>query len=263
MNRIQRINLFLCLYCLIALTALIIFSVNQTIYASTFSKVVALIVLATLAIAGCYFIYFFWRKCQPQDILIIGDSFTEKELLLTNYQNNNPGNLFLPKIIPSALLTNDSPRARLQLKQLKGSCIAPPHILIVVNAEHFCRSNDGEQILLTHNLNRLLHLLHHDDQDQQIDLTFTHTEKIPGYTNFLRWATLQQKPLKFTSEQSLRRQLEAYKNYSHALTQLAPNEFLAVISFFSAGATHIGLLEKLIENLLLKFSGTTGIFFAK
>ncbi|HTF97481.1 MAG TPA: hypothetical protein VL995_15180 [Cellvibrio sp.] len=252
MNRIQRINLFLCLYCLVAITALIIFSANLTIYTSTFSKVLALLILTTLVAVACYFIYFFWRKCQPQEILIIGDSFAEQELLFKHYQNNNAGNLFLPKIIPSPLLINDSPRTRSQLKFFKGSSIVPPRIMVFVDANHFCYSSELEKNQLIHNFNRVLHLLHHQGQQQEIDLVFTNAEKISGYPQFSKWASLQQKPLRFNTDLPLGTQLAAYKNYSYALTRLSSNDFLSLIGFFNTFSNHIDQLDKLAENLLFR-----------
>jgi hypothetical protein len=262
MNRIQRINIFLCIYFFIALGCLTIIKFNPMVYAHFSMKVFTIVLLLTLMAVGGYGFYFFWKRSRIQSLLIIGDEFSGKEELAESCTSSPSGNFLSPQIVSSALLNTDSPRARLQLQQLKGSSIAPPHILIAVNAGHFCRSNEGEQMLLTQNLNRLLYLLRHDDQYQRIDLAFTHTEKIPGYEHFSRWASYQQKPLSFTPEQSLLRQLETYKNYSRALIQLAPNEFLGTISFFNAMPTHMGLLNKLIENLLLtdRFSTQTRIF---
>lgn len=262
MNRIQRTNFFLCIYFLVALCCLTVIKFNPMVYTYLSIKIFTIVLLLTLMAVGGYGFYFFWKRSRIQNLLIIGDQFSNKEELARSYTHSPSGNFLSPQIVSSALLNTDSPRARLQLQQLRGSSIAPPHILIAVNAGHFCRSNESEQMLLTQNLNRLLHLLCHDNQYQRIDIAFTHTEKISGYELFSRWASYQKKPLSFTSEQSLLRQLETYKNYSHALTQLTPNEFLGIISFFNAMPTHMGLLNKLIENLLLtnRFSAQTRVF---
>ncbi|MES2824656.1 MAG: hypothetical protein V4732_13710 [Pseudomonadota bacterium] len=242
-------------YVIAALIGALIILFNPQIYIVWVWQAFAILLLVSLIGVSTFLAYRFWVMNQIPKFLIISDQHVDQESLIEHYSNTQLSETFAPQVLSPALLTNDSPRVRLQLAQLKGSRFAPPRIIILVNADHFCNSNDGEQLVLSNNLNRLLYLLNHKNQSQQIDLFFTHTEKIPGFIHFSRWADHQQKTLRFSANKSLSLQLENYKNYSRALTQVAPDEFLAIVGFFNKLPGYLRPLDRLVDNLLL-VSGT-------
>ena len=255
MKEIQRLNILLFSYLVAALACGIVVNMQPLLYVGTKWKIFLIILLLSLLTIISYFIYYFWIKSQVQKVLIIGDDYADRESLIDHYSNSQTCDFFAPQILSLALLKNDSPRARLRLEQLRGSRFSPPYITIAVNVEHYCESTEAEQLLLSSNLNRLLHALRHKRLEQKIDLVFTHTEKIPGYGQFSRWVSHQQKSLRFTLEQPLGMQLQNYKNYSRALTKITPDEFLVVLGFFNSLQKYISLLDKLIDNLLLANEG--------
>ncbi len=255
MNKTQLTHFFLFIFGITALVGAIIIWFNADIYMGWIWQVLATVLLVSFLAIFTYLAYRFWVMGQIQRVLIIGDQHVDQESLIEHYSNAQLSEAFAPQVLSPALLNSDSPRVRLQLAQLKGSRFAPPRIIILVNADHFCNSNDGEQLVLSNNLNRLLHLLNHKNQGQQIDLVFTYTEKISGFIHFSRWADHQKKTLRFSVNKSLSSQLENYKNYSTALTQVAPDEFLAIVGFFNRLPTYLRSLDRLVDNLLL-VSGT-------
>lgn len=206
------------------------------------------LLLIFLIIVLCFLSYLYWLTKHSTNVLLLGDINSESEKLINSSDASLLGEQVSSQVIPNSLLQQDSPRARLQLKRLKGSFFKPPRIMIVVNLWHLLQNNEGQVLLLTTNLNRVLFLLRHAKRTQQIDVVFNHLERYVGFSEFVAQADGIRE---FSAETSMLDQLNALQNTTKALLAYPPENFIRYLTFSHSIPTIAKSIEKLLNNLLL------------
>ena len=206
------------------------------------------LLLIFLVVVLVFLSYLYWLTKHTTSVLLLGDAHSDSEKLINSGDASLLGEELSSQIIPSPLLQQDSPRTRLQLKRLKGSFFKPPRIVIVVNLPHLLQSNEGEMLLLTSNLNRVLFLLRHAKRTQQIDLVFNHLEKLSGYNEFVTQADGLNE---YSAIESIAQQLSAVQNSTKALLTYPSANFMLFLAFAHSIPTISSVMEKLLSDLLL------------
>jgi hypothetical protein len=204
--------------------------------------------LVFLVITLVFLTYLYWLTKHSTSVLLLGGPHSDNEKLINSCDASLRGDQLSSQIIPSSLLEQDTPRARLQLKRLKGSFFKPPRIVIVINLQHLLQSHEGQILLLTTNLNRVLFLLRHSYRMQQIDVVFNHLEKCQGFIEFLAHSDGIGE---YSAEEPILEQLSAQQNSTKALLACQPANFMAFLAFAHSIPTISELMEKLLNDLLL------------
>ena len=234
------------LYCLAACNIAIFTMICMLAFGNTLKNYYLLLIF--LVIVLVFLSYLYWLTKHSTSVLLLSDAHSDSEKLINSCDASLLGEELASQIIPSALLQQDSPRTRLQLKRLKGSFFKPPRIVIVLNLQHLLNSNEGELLLLTTNLNRVLFLLRHARRTQQVDVVFNHLEKLSGYREFV---TQADGISEYSATQSIAQQLGAQQNSTKALLAYSPEDFMLYLAFTHSISTISAVIEKLLNDLLL------------
>ena len=206
------------------------------------------LLLIFLVIVLVFLSYLYWLTKHTTSVLLLGDPHSDSEKLINGCDSSLLGEQLSSQIIPSSLLQQDSPRARLQLKRLKGSFFNPPRIVIVLNLQRLLQNNEGEVLLLCSNLNRVLFLLRHTNRMQQIDVVFNHLDQLQGYKEFV---TLRDSEAEYSAEVSIAEQLTLQQNSTKALLAYPPANFMLFLAFTHSIPTVSRIIEKMLNDLLL------------
>lgn len=207
---------------------------------------IAILLLSVITIA-C-FSYFYWVVTRSHRVLLLGDQYSDSETLINRCDSCLEGEHLKTQILPTALLEHDSPRARSQLKTLKGSLFCPPRLVIAINMSQFFEANTGEKLILTTSLNRILETLKHKHRRQKIDLVFTHMQKLTGYIEFSR---LVNGPVQYTTSSPMIEQLGQSVDTKQALIECTPPSFMLFLSFMHELPSISKTIDSLIADLLL------------
>ncbi|WP_133470996.1 hypothetical protein [Paraglaciecola marina] len=242
MNNFKYFFLFISL---VLLTALILVVIDSTIQYNHW----ILITLTTLSVTViAFFIYLQWISTYSARVILIGDHYSYCEDLIKRCDNSLEGEHLRTQILPASLLETDSPRARYQLKTLKGSFFFPPRLVIAINFEQFFKANDAEKLILVTNLNRVLGLLKHNKRKQQIDLVFTQMQELSGYNEF---SNQLNKSVPYSTSLPIIQQLKQNVNTTQALLDFTPSNFILFLKFRHNLSSLSTTIDGLISDLLL------------
>jgi hypothetical protein len=203
--------------------------------------------LSTIA-ALIFFGYLLWVLDHATRVLVLGDNASDIEKLIANNDAILLGEQLRTQIIPKALIEQESPRARFHIKAFKGSYFYPPRILISINICSLLEGNEGELVLKSIQLNRILELLRHKKRLQKIDVIFNHMDKLEGYHEFKNAADIA---MTFSSYLPLGPQLASAQNTTKALLDNTTFHFMQFLKFAHGIPDLSNTIDKLLADLLL------------
>ena len=254
---IPRLSILLFAYGIFASAGAMVLLIFLSTYEAWYFRSLAVLLVISVAALISYVVY---QLNTATQLLVLGDQYSDKESLVSNCDQGILGVQLRAQIIPTALLDHDTPRTRFHLARLKGSWIRPPRIVIAVNAERLSQTSEGEKMQLLFNLNRVLHLLRHNNSHQQIDIIFSRMENFPGYNEFTTVADCR---MRFSTSLSMRTQLESKNNYCKALLSLPASRFMQFLRFLHNVKALTEAMDRIVAELLLE-CGEPGsqIYFA-
>jgi hypothetical protein len=220
---------------------------------------VLLIVLVVLE--GAFFIGLLLVKKNSVKVLLLGVHSYDNESLIDNYETQILDGQLHTKVIPQVILENDSPRTRAQLRRLRGSFFFPPRVIISININQLLQNNEAQQVLLTHNLNRVLHLLKRRFDEQKVDVIINSMGTQEGFCEF---SNLVNKPMRFKAFSKLKEQFVSLQNSSQALVEYPSDTFLNYLKFAHTMPIFLTIIDTLLTNIMLsEFDSNSEVFFSK
>lgn len=260
MNKLHR-DIFLGCIGLLAVVSLI-----RLVYAINWRRfddaLILNISLTLLVILGClFFCYLLWVRVYGVKVLLLGDHSYDKDSLIDNYETQLLDGQLHTKVIPQVILENDSPRTRAQLRRLRGSFFFPPRLIINLNISQLLGNDAAQQVLLTHNLNRVLHLLRRLFDEQKVDVIINSMETQEGFYEF---SNVVNKPMRFNAQSKLKDQFSALQNSSQALVEYPSDTFLNYLKFAHNMPKFLAIIDTLLVNLMLtEFDSNSEVLFSK
>jgi len=197
---------------------------------------------------GIFFCYLLWVRAYGVKVVLLGDHAYDKESLIDNYEIQLLDGQLHTKIIPQVILEKDSPRTRAQLRRIRGSFFFPPRVVIKLNINQLLSNDEAQQVLLTHNLNRVLHLLKRRLDEQKIDVIINSMGSQQGFNEF---SELASQAMRFSASSKLKEQFIALQNSSQALGVYPSESFLNYLKFSHNMPVFLTILDTLLTNLML------------
>ncbi|MFT6778218.1 MAG: hypothetical protein ACJAV1_002155 [Paraglaciecola sp.] len=218
--------------------------------------------LTILVIFGCiFFCYLLWVRAYGVKVLLLGDHSYDEESLIDNYEIQLLDGQRHTKIIPQVILEKDSLRTRAQLRRIRGSFFFPPRVVINLNINQLLLNDEAQQVLLTHNLNRVLHLLKRRLDEQKIDVIINSMGTQEGFYEF---SNLASQPMRFSALSKLKEQFDALQNSSQALGEYPSERFLNYLKFSHNMPVFLTIIDTLLSNIMLSgYDSNCEVVFSK
>lgn len=261
MSELQRDNLLTSL-AIVTIFMLLGLIILLQIYCIDSHPVLTIFLQLMSTLTAIFICYLLWVKAYNAKTLLLGDYFRDhdNEKIIEQYDTQLLDGQLSTQIIPRAILEQDSPRARDQLKRLKGSYFFPPRIIVNINVNNLLSRDDARQVMLIHNLNRVLHLLKHRGKRQKVDLIINDMQSLDGYKEF---SQLFNKTMRFSVKSTLKIQFEALQDSSKALLEYPTDNFLSYLKFANSMPTCIEQIDMLLNNLMLTgYDSNSEVFFS-
>jgi hypothetical protein len=230
---------------------------------ATFNDSLLLNLSLTLLVilGGIFFCYLLWVRVYGVKVLLLGDHSYDKESLIDNYEIQLLDGQLHTKIIPQVILEKDSLRTRAQLRRIRGSFFFPPRVVINLNINQLLLNDEAQQVLLTHNLNRVLHLLKRRLDEQKIDVIINSMGTQEGFYEF---SNLASQPMRFQALSKLKEQFVALQNSSHALGEYPSERFLNYLKFSHNMPVFLTIIDTLLSNIMLSgYDSNCEVVFSK
>jgi hypothetical protein len=237
----------------------LVFFLKQVHFNDALLLTLSSIMLVTLG--AIFFCHLLWVRAYAVKVLLLGGHSHDKEKIIEQYETQLLDGHIHTQIIPLVILEQDSPRTRAQLRRLRGSFIYPPRNVINININQLLSNDEAQQALITHNLNRVLHLLKHRLDKQKVDVIINTMETQDGFYAF---SNLVNKPMRFKAIPTLQKQFIALQNSSLALVEYSPESFLNYLKFSHNMPVFLTIIDTLLTNIMLTgFDSNSEVFFTK
>ncbi|TQV88490.1 hypothetical protein [Aliikangiella coralliicola] len=250
-------------------------AVNYLNVAIIFLAVVLVILLVVVLV---HFLYGKWQSYKKQNrrLFIIGDEDCDPEQMI-NLLFVEGGNLQaqqLPDrekleahIIPDFLITDQSPKAKLQLLQLKGSWFAlKPKILIVVKVQQLMQMETEQIRKYVFDLNQVAKQLSFWKRKSAISVYVRQTDSIKGYANFIQCnsALSDFSMLHFEIQDTLNSQIDRLRpGLLKAITRFTVERFISLLDFYHYFDVRLSQVNTFLETFAqLQSNQPVNVFIA-